>query len=66
MRDEQKSTWMHTRVDEGEKTDLAELARLYGVSRSAMLRLMLRYFTELRPVVSIQPRERTTQQDDER
>lgn len=66
MRDEQKSTWMQTRVDEGEKTDLAELARLYGVSRSAMLRLMLRYFTELRPVVSIQPRERTTQQDDER
>ena len=59
MKLDERDTWIQVRLSESEKAMLTNIAAEYGVSASAMVRMMTQYFVETRPVVSVRfgPRE---------
>jgi hypothetical protein len=57
----ERGTWLQVRMTEEEKTLLSQLADEYGVSISALVRMMVTHFDEKRPTVSVRfgPKETT-------
>jgi hypothetical protein len=51
--DQEKYSWLQVRMTNEEKLELVELAEKYGVSLSAMVRMMTTYFLEKEPVISM-------------
>jgi hypothetical protein len=49
----ERGAWLQVRVSEGEKARLTQLADDYGVSMSALVRMMLTHFEEKKPTVSM-------------
>ena len=51
--EQEKDSWLQMRMSNEEKLQLAAVADEYGVSLSAMVRMMIAYFADKKPVVSV-------------
>ena len=51
--EEEKGAWLQVRMSTEEKLQLASLAEEYNVSLSQMVRMMVTYFEEKKPTISL-------------
>lgn len=60
--DKERPSWLQVRMSEEDKTLLSKLSEDYGLSISAFVRMMIAYFDEKRPTVSVRfsPKTETT------